>query len=1212
MNNKKLAVFIGAGVSRLVGCDGWDALARNLVKKCFDEGFINFKEQETLSQTSEHKKTITICYHVFKKKNCENTFYEEMEKALKEGEDIKIPNIYNDIYKLGGLFITTNADTHFDRLFNPENIGCQIQDFNANQLDNTKLLKIHGSIEHRSSLVFTVSEYMKRYTNEIFREFLAKIFNEYIVLFLGYGVSEFEILDFMFQNRDQDSDPRHFMLSPFYKGEDNILAYEQAYYNDLGVKIIPYEMDVKGYHQLIDVIEHWNKEIRQITSYLSNNVKVIDNAIENILEDKILETLQIIKNDKTLEDYFLKKLAEALNPIRWLIPLYEAKYFEPKNNPKPQAVPDKKDYYTTPYWNVLGTLENIALKNEENPIDEISKLLLKDEIFKLLLKIVDGIIEYTEDGEKINNYRTNWKLLDTISHFPIKYISKQHVQFVKEKLDFGISISIGKYFLPKLVQSKATDATDDLILNLLDIILDYKKPLGKEYDKYISVIKPYKLKDILDKNKKKIAKICAVEAANIGIKKIQDIVKEDKSQFNYVSIPTIENHKQTRNINNYKCQLIHFVRDMFEAVKPEESIVKNMLNEEHFIFKRLAYHLINYHYNSLSHLFWNISYNPLNISGIHELYEFFKAHCNNFDETQIETIINWIETQDFSHCEDRKNINETKAYYKKEWLHALLKSNNEKVKQLYYNYNFINDEKIKHPGFHYWSGGAYSVRYISPIDDENEFKKKTNDEIVEYINSYKEDLSQTGPVRVNLASAIRDFIVNDPVRFSTNLTPFLSIPREYQHEFLVGFKKLWENNRDFDCEELLSFIENLIKSNDFWNETSNYNRWIVNIIVDLIDAGTGDDKHAFSPNLLPIAERIILILLAKVENEMNMMNDSIVDSVINSSKGKMFIAAINYSLRYARLNRQNTENKWIESIKSEFTKRLDKSIESGLEFSVIIGWYLRDLIYLDEQWVIDNFNKIFDLESDKHWEAAFTGHIVMESSIYEEIYNLLRYNGHYEKWLSQPFDDKSVADKLVQNIVIGYLAEWDDLEDAGGLINKVFATDNTEYISEIISFMWSYKNKGDEKFKNKVNPLWKVIINKITTDDKLTLNSDKGYHAIASDLAKWLSIVDSIDDDIYKWLQISMEVMGENDDSHSLLAEYLLKHVKTTPTKVGKLYLKMIDSDVYLDYKKEDITATINFLYNSDEKEIANRICNSYLSKGFDFLRDTFEKYNKS
>jgi len=35
VNNQTLAVFIGAGVSRLIGCMGWDQLATNLVNRCF-------------------------------------------------------------------------------------------------------------------------------------------------------------------------------------------------------------------------------------------------------------------------------------------------------------------------------------------------------------------------------------------------------------------------------------------------------------------------------------------------------------------------------------------------------------------------------------------------------------------------------------------------------------------------------------------------------------------------------------------------------------------------------------------------------------------------------------------------------------------------------------------------------------------------------------------------------------------------------------------------------------------------------------------------------------------------------------------------------------------------------------------------------------------------------------------------------------------------
>ncbi len=925
--------------------------------------------------------------------------------------------------------------------------------------------------------------------------------------------------------------------------------------------------------------------------------------------NKIVSTLQEIKNDKSLENHFFNKLAKASKPLEWLIPLRDAGYFDPKNNPKPQEVPDNKGYYTVPHWNILDALENMAAKNEETPNDEVSKMLLE---------IVDAIITYRDNGDKIDNYRTDWKLLETISHFPINYIGAQHIQFIEDALRPRIDTSlldhkIGNTFLPKLIREEAKD----LIIKLFNVILHYSKSYGQYGNEYTSVIDPYYLKETLDKNKKGISEVCALEAANIAITKIKGILKEDKFQFNDAWIPTIENHEQTDFPDEYQCQIVHFVRDMLEAArsKDTEPLIKDMLIEEHDIFKRLAYHLINYHYHSLSHLLWSINYNPLNILTIHELYELFKAHCKSFDEKQIETILNWIETKNFDWLYNSSDTLEReeyiKAYSKKEWLLPLLDTGNEEVKRRYETYNSINDTIIRHPGFKIWSSGGI-IQDISPIA-EDEFKQKTNAEIASYINSHKEkdDISWEDLTEVNLASSVRKFVASDPIQYSKDLTPFLSIPRKYQHEFLRGFEEAWRNNKDFDWNELLPFMKELIEDAGFWNEEKeegkykhkyDYNRWIADTIADLIKEGTKDDKHAFSPDLLPIAEQIILLLFKNVKGDMNMMND-LITSVLNSSKGKVFMASINYSLRYARLYLQDKEDKWIESIKSEFTERLDKTKEPGLEFSIVIGLHLLYLNYLDKQWVIHNFNRILDLKSDKHWEAAFIGYIVRTSKIHEEMYKLLRDNGHYEKGLSYSFSDKRASKKLVQNIAIGYLAGWDDLEEADSLLCKLLKTDNTEHISELVTFIWSFKDRDNKELQHKIKPLWKAMIEKIVP------NKDE-YRIIASNLGKWLFLVDTIDDDIYEWLKISVEAIEDNLDSRFFI-EYLRRHAMKTPSMVGGLYLKMLNAGTYPDYDKEDIIAIVQILYDSNEKETANRICNLYNLKGIRFLRETFEKYNQ-
>ena len=925
--------------------------------------------------------------------------------------------------------------------------------------------------------------------------------------------------------------------------------------------------------------------------------------------DKIATTLQTIKNDRSLEDHFFKKLAAASKPLEWLVPLRDAGYFAPEKNPGIEKVPNKEGYVTIPHWNILDSLVNMAVKNQENPEADVSQTLLE---------IINGIINYRDkNGERIRNFRTDWKILETISRLPIEYINDEHIKFIRDSLVHSMRASlldreIGSLLLPKLIKEKSKD----LILKLLEVILHFNKNEKSHIDAYVSVMEDYYLKKALDGNKKGIAEICAVEAASIAIAKIREILNEDESQFNYVWIPAIEDHEQTGSPDRYECQLVYFIREMLETSDPKaiEPLIAELITDKHDILKRLAYHLLNHHYTALAHLFWSVSGNPLENVTIHELYELFKAHSKSFDENQIEIILNWIETQGY-HFSDKisgKAVeeNQVKAYYKKEWLLALLDGNNEEVKRRYDAYNAINDAPLEHPGFHTWSYGAGWVKEVSPIN-KDEFDKMSNEEFAAYINTYQEEGTKTLSfhfTRISLGSAIRTFILEAPDRFSANLTPFFAIPLKYQYELFKAFEEAWRTDKKFDWSKLLQFTHDFLNDAAFWETdvsegNNDYKRWITDAIANLIEEGTKNDNHAFPAELLPQAEQIILKLLNNVKGNMEVVND-LVTSVMNSPRGKVYVAAINYSLRYARLHCREKEDRWVDSIKSEFDARLDKTIEPGLELSAIIGWYLVNIFYLDKAWVTRNINKIFDLESEKHWEAALVGYIVMTSTIYEEIYKLLKENGHYEKGLSLTFTDKHAEEKLVQNIVIGYLAGWDDLESTDSLLKKLLESGNTKYISELVSFVATFGNKKENNI-DKIKPLWKAIIEIV----KPNLDKEE-YLTIASSLGKWLKVIDTIDDDIYNWLLVTASVI--NDDWHSSeLVESLLKHVEKTPRMVGEIYLQMLNAGVYPQYHTERIVAIVQAFFDLGEKETATRICNLYFSKGFEILIETFDK-NKS
>lgn len=280
--NKTLAIFIGAGLSRFMGCSSWKELAEDLLKKCEAEGLLNNYEKTVLSQSADFKKTITICSRLLES---DERFMDEMRKSLnddKVGDASVDLKIYRDLFSLNGLILTTNADRHIDQVYLADNIF--IDKFSTTTpVDNTHLYKIHGSITDSNSLIFTVDGYLKRYTDPEYGKFLEEIFTKYTVLFLGYGMSEFELMDYLFSSI-QGNSKRHYFLKDYFTHEQRIYEFDQMYFDDLGVDLIPYAKDTIGFQQLPKVIDEWVQEIKSKTLVLVTNYDDIDDALGNPYE----------------------------------------------------------------------------------------------------------------------------------------------------------------------------------------------------------------------------------------------------------------------------------------------------------------------------------------------------------------------------------------------------------------------------------------------------------------------------------------------------------------------------------------------------------------------------------------------------------------------------------------------------------------------------------------------------------------------------------------------------------------------------------------------------------------------------------------------------------------------------------------------------------------------------------------------------------------
>jgi len=960
-----------------------------------------------------------------------------------------------------------------------------------------------------------------------------------------------------------------------------------------------------GYREPRDeeiILQKW-KDFEDILGLLVGSfynliIRVLDVILEHEKPSKkvLLEISNLLKKD-AYKNYFFNNLKSKF----WLKDLKDNKYFSPKKNPHPYKLSNREGY-KIPLWTELKYLERIAIDN----LKEEDKEVEKD-----ILEIINKIISYkNKDNKRIDNYFTDMAILKILYTFPTYYIEDLHLKFINEALNtkYGNRLfawELCTEFIPKLIKGQAKN----LLLRLLEIIFTYKKEIKGLTDEYKPIIEEHILKDFLNKNKKDLVNLCGKEASLICINKIEEILKKDKNEFDIYHMWTIKDENQRSSTDNYKYHIVRFARDIYEQSNPDaiKEDIFNLLNKKHFIFKRLAIHTINYHYKELSDLFWQTwqDKNPLdNYQLKPEIYELFKNNCTLFDKKQIMMIIDWINIKDY-----KEKSKETKAYRKKEWLETLLKTNDSKVLKEYERNKKINPNPVIYPGKVIWMD-TYWDKSVSPFTSK-ELLEKTNEQISQYLINFKEGKSLKKPTQEGFEDSLRKSITEDPGKYTEDLQPFFKLPFFYHRVILQGLNSAWRENKSFYWENVFDYILAIIDPEndnyrDFWKAEYkkgqyNYQNSIITEIANLIHEGTKNDDHAFDKKHLLIAEKILLLLLKNAKYDLDSTGD-LHTKIINSFKNDIFSAMIVYSLRYARTNPDlSTEDRWKKEIKEEFTERLGKETP---EFYFTLGQYFLNLYYLNKKWVQENINKIFYKEDILLWRSSIIGYFSHIDKVYLEIYNLFKKNNILLDALNYKFSEKHVNDIITQNICIGYMENWEKLEDPNSLISKILEEKKEYQIAEVVRFVEMFHEKLNDKRKQKIKPLWRRIFNIISENEE-----KPGFQNIATDLIDWLDLIDKIDEDIFNWLKLSVKYIDQYNPGWVYRKFY--KHIDKNPEKIGKLILGMLKYKVPVLCDIKDIIKTVEVLYSKDQKVIANKICNIYGENGHHFLKDIFNRYNK-
>lgn len=1212
VNRHKLVVFIGASVSRLIGCLGWSQLADKIVDACFDEKCIIYKEKDAL-QKKNPKEKISICQHILGEHKKGDVFFKIIQKSLQADEKkAEMFPIYHELYKLRAVYVTTNVDEYFDNLYFKDSIVCKAHDFDANNIDPTRLYHLHGTISDPESMILTTRRYLEHYKNQNIVSFLKKLLSEYTVLFIGYGMEEFEVLDFLFTKTIGSSRAlNHFILLPMFRREENILAFEEYYYGDLGIEVIPYAIDDRGREQLYHVIENWQKEINLSSTFLHDSFERIERNIGHYDPETAKGILQLMKNDPPLENHFFRKLVS----IEWLLPLKDMGYFDPEKNLRPQPA-GKEGYYTIPYWNVLDYLVRASEQiTEEN----------EPKYAQALMEIVRSVSNYrTEDEKPIDNYRTNWAFIKVMTNLPISFVKIEDVELIHQFLSSGfgttlVASELGKSLLPKFLKYNEKEKA----LKLLDIVIS-RRSVDENGGKPVSLMEEYWLNELLEKNERDISVLCPLEAAQIIIGKMEGITSKKQDEFSVGRILTIEDHPQNIFRNRFQNALVRTARNLLNAAvnvdeKDTKDTLVGLLQKDHPIFRRLSLSVIDENWRTCSDLFSNFSSRLLllDYSLKHEVHTLFKRHYVSFSSETKDKILKWIEEgPDWKPKEGYKEQYELQvAVWKQNWLSALLPSNYKPAIELYEKYRKITKRESEQPDL--FTSAEISFGSISPVEVP-ELLEKTNEDISEYLKSYREEKGWKKPTKEGLENAVYKAVKSVPSKFDSSLRPFLEVPLNYQCSIVEGFYDAWKENKALKWYDILDYFEKIVRSEQFWKDESSYRNWLISQIAKLLVEGTRDDSHAFARDHLPVAEDIILIMLEKTGSDLRYPED-IITATLNSAKGRVFAALVNYALRVARLNYdKDAQVRWSEKIKEEFTNRLDRNVEPSLEWSVCIGEYLPNLYYLDKSWVEESINSMFPKENEDHWQVAMQGYLIA-ARFYDSLYELLKRNSHYQKAMVTEFKSEDSNKRLVDHLCIAYLKGKESLTDEKSLFLQCLNVWKPGDILEIISFFWMQRKYvlGENGAKSPELVKLKAIQRKKILDfwgHAFNVLKEKTSHSedekkILSNISRLVCFIEKIDEEKLPWLNLAARFVEHMNSI--FFVEQLDRLSDSSPREVGNVYLTMLGY-VIPDYKIDHIRSLVDKLYQFGEKDSADRICNVYFSKGFEFLRDIYETNKKS
>lgn len=1192
-DKQELVIFLGAGISRLAGCPSWNDLASGLLKELKNIKAIDFKTSEQLRYLSDNKKIITIAHNIFCNLNREDDFYRVFNNALVGEEN---SDVYNALKSIHTLYVTTNADTLLEKaLFEDDDTMSAHSFANCREMDisemkSPSIVHIHGRYDDRKSLVFTTSQYLNAYNSKEFVGFIKRIFSQYQVLFLGYGLNEFELIDYLISKNSTENGKqlKHFYLDGFFSYELEYAKHIAGYFETLGVQLIPYSKDIKGYDQQIEIIQDWANEINRTSFIVGNELQQINELVGKFSENNYQRLKYLIQGKPVYERKFYEKVSLSKDSLLWIERLSTDGFLNIGSCPKIIWVNESN--YKAKGWDILDTILKV-LESERNNENKLERILTS------LLKGAKKKIEVDEDVLR------NWIL--------INQLWKIYLLLPKK------SISLGLIDVFKVIVNDARVSNDFVAEGINDLKVIKELKIEKYYFFYefilgfivregrpIALLEGYLLESIANDIKSEINSDNAIVYIELVEEIIIKLVElEDYTTSYNLEIPVlnIQEYVEEYSYIIFLTDLLHesLLKAPLEELK--KSTVRWMTNSTSF-FNVVALYCVSENYDGLHDILFGTPNNPLDLRGLStQLYILLKDNVEVMNEDEINKAIEWIMSSDF---ELNDSYKEDPRYQKIlvsnriQFLEILIERSqvaldmrvNLKKSDYYELDNPISAIKKKYNRFEV-------TDYVPELFFGEELAAVSIDDFDNYLSK---KLLKSEIKRFDLSvigKELKEYI-NDTVNYDDGVLDVIC----KQKPLIIGavieaFSIGYENHSSKVRDKIMKFVKSNVVS-QYKEEYSDGANYLLNkavIIIDKFIDLTKDIKKIKS----------CIIYLNKIISVETWKKESNIDEIHSGSYSGVESYALNTLLKgFLVLKGKNNDDNYSDIFFDYISNDLNKQGYRSKTRSFVSS-RITNFLYLDKERTLKLLDVIFWINSSELSISAISGYAYLNNILYADIYSYLKNSGLLVKMIKTDFEitkgDFDYRSKYVKIIVLAALVGFDEKDDE--LFNDILKKKRDILAAlSMLNDTKFYENVDSLKIdevKKKSLYVWNFLYeNNLYTDDE-----------VYQELIRYICILDSIDDEYGKKIIECLRKIKKLSREYKIINS--LKEFVENGNNIETISEICIVIVEKVDYITKFFLELVDLIYYNGNKHEAIGICNHGIDKGFSQFEQLLIKYKE-